>query len=941
MSTQPRTPARWRSTLLAPTALACVASAGLAAEAPGREPASALQAEPDGDSAEQPDPGFEAPTTGATEPESEEPDGEGEEPEGEEEEGDVGGLEWFMAQRAYPNGIPVGAYARAKQAALAIPVVKVGASERLEVTADVPGNAELVTVPARSAKKAPSVPGAPTTSLASTSGAAVLPAVAGGLSWVPLGPRSISSQQAASDFRQYSGGPPYSGRVTAIATHPTNSAVAWLGGAVGGVWRTVDSGATWTPVFDAQASLSIGSIAVDRTTPSIVYVGTGEENSVAAQTPNGVGTSYYGTGIYKSTTSGTSWTRVGGTTFGSCHVGAILTHPTVSGTVVAAVSGAGVVGASGCNPGIWRSTDGGLTWSKRFSSYTGGYEYPVHSLAVSPGAPNTMYAGVSYWGVFRSLDGGASWTRVTSGLPTTDVARIQVTVAPTDPNRVYAAIAAVNGNVRGLYTSANAGTTWTLIAPTATAAAWNCNTQCWYDLTVAASPTTADNVYVGGVTITKYTGNGLSSAVVLNPQTGGGVGVHWDIHVLTFDAAKRLWIGTDGGVYRWDDQSQPAVNLNKTLGLTQFYPGISGSTGGYLVGGAQDMASNATTGALGWNNVPAGDGGYTVIDRSTSPPTYLVTSQYFSLGWSSTGTAYTFGSSGIDPNETRPFITPMVAGTGSPLRIYAGLRRVYLSTSHGSTWAPISPVLRTTATISALAQAPSNQAVVWAGGDDGGVHRTLNGTAATPTWVSVNTSTSPIPYRHITDIAIDPTTPRPCGSPSVASTAVASGMSVTSSAPSTRDRPGRMSRRTCRTPRQRGGDPPGGHRTAGLRRHRCRGLCDRRQRDDVVPLSDRSAQRPGDRPHLRRSEPGHRSHLGSGDVHRLRRRGHDIQHLRLVGGDLGRHRLDDVELSLRRTRGRRASVTLPRRQPRRCDNLGPMDGAEDWGGDLEHGRVGV
>ena len=93
MSTQPRTPARWRSTLLAPTALACVASAGLAAEAPGREPASALQAEPDGDSAEQPDPGFEAPTTGATEPESEEPDGEGEEPEGEEEEGDVGGLE--------------------------------------------------------------------------------------------------------------------------------------------------------------------------------------------------------------------------------------------------------------------------------------------------------------------------------------------------------------------------------------------------------------------------------------------------------------------------------------------------------------------------------------------------------------------------------------------------------------------------------------------------------------------------------------------------------------------------------------------------------------------------------------------------------------------------------------------------------------------------------
>ena len=683
-----------------------------------------------------------------------------------EEGGDAEGLEWFYAQRSYPDGIPPGAYSRARGQARRLPAVHAVPGRGLERVGQ-PGIA-APTAPAGGTRAA-SGPKAAPGSRTGTAGAEAEVAVAaaatpGGRSWVPLGPAPVATQPSGL-FRVYSGPPPFSGRVTAIAPHPTNSRVAYVGGAVGGVWKTVDGGTTFRPVFDGQDTLAIGAVAVDRLNPETVYVGTGEANSISTYGVKGMSDSYYGTGLYKSTNGGASWAEVGAATFGSCHVAAVQPHPTTLGVVLAAVTSSGVQGPQGCAAGLYRSVDGGATWTRRLSTAGTGGDFAALSLSVSPAAPTRWFAGIGSAGVYRSTDSGVTWTFLSAApLPAPSlVGRVAVSVSPVDANRVYAAMSTRAGASLGVWTTGNGGGTWARAdASGQMECTFGGGSQCTYDLALAASPGSAGTFTTGGIRLRRYTSFGAASARVLDPYTNGGAGVHWDVHVLVFDAAGRLWIGTDGGAYRWDDIAQPAVNLNATLSLSQFYPGISGTTSGLLVGGTQDMASHATNGSMAWVNQSAGDGGYTAIDRSTSPATVLTTSQFFNLYRSTDGGARfaPLTPTGIDATERRQFITPMVAGTGSPTRLYAGLSRVYRSVDRGSTWQPISPVLRPGDTITALAQAPSSTAVVWAATSTGRVFRTLNATAATPAWLSVNIDSDPVPYRFITDLAVDPSNPQ-------------------------------------------------------------------------------------------------------------------------------------------------------------------------------------
>ena len=698
-----------------------------------------------------------APTAGADKDEASEHGGEeGESEEGEEGEGDAEGLKWFFGQRSYPHGIPQGAYRRARTQASRLPLTGLDQRGRLTTTAAPRRTLEASQPTSRATKKTPdgARPAAAVTALAGPTG---------GVGWTALGPAPIGTQSAADGFTQFSGQPPFSGRITAIATHPTNSQVAYVGGAVGGVWKTTDGGATFTPVFDGQASLAIGSIGIDPLNPETVYVGTGEANAIVPYGPQVID-SYYGAGLYKSVNGGSTWTRVGDATFGSCHISAVVAHPTIAGVVVATVTSSGLQGSTSCVPGIYRSTDGGLSWTLRLNlTASPGRDFAALSLAMSPAAPTRWFAGVAGAGVYRSLNSGVSWTRLTAA-PLPDfslVGRVAVTVSPATPARVYAAMATPGSDALGVWTSGDGGTTWAAAdTPAGKPECASAGGQCNYDLAIAASPTGAGTFTVGAVKLRRYTSFGAASSVVLNPETAAGhVGVHWDTHVLVFDAAGRMWIGTDGGAYRWDAVAQPAVNLNATLGLTQFYPGISGTTAGVMIGGAQDMATNTTRGGTSWRNTASGDGGYSVIDRTTSPATMLATSQQFTL-YRSTDNGDTFTEIppvGIPTAEARQFVTPMVAGTGTPLKIYAGLQHVYRSVDHGASWKSISPVLLPGDTITAVAQAPNNANVVWAATSTGRIFRTLNALAATPSWLGVNINSDPVPFRFDTDLAIDPT----------------------------------------------------------------------------------------------------------------------------------------------------------------------------------------
>src|SRR4026209_1297909 len=249
-----------------------------------------------------------------------------------------------------------------------------------------------------------------------------------------------------------------SGRVIGFAVDPNNAARYYVAAASGGVWKTTNNGATWTPVFDKEGSYSIGAIVLDPKNPLTVWVGTGENNSQRSAS--------YGNGLYRSDDGGKTWKNVG--LKASEHIGRIAIDPKDSETVYVAAQGP--LWGSGGDRGLYKTTDGGKTWKKILSirDNTG-----VTEIVIDQQNPDTMYAA-SYqrrrhmWtlinggpesALYKSTDGGAHWKKLSSGLPQTDLGRLGPAAAPSDPDLVYAIIESIDGN-GGIFRSSDRGETW-------------------------------------------------------------------------------------------------------------------------------------------------------------------------------------------------------------------------------------------------------------------------------------------------------------------------------------------------------------------------------------------------------------------------------------------------------------------------------------------------
>ncbi|MCV6614411.1 MAG: glycosyl hydrolase, partial [Cellvibrionaceae bacterium] len=247
------------------------------------------------------------------------------------------------------------------------------------------------------------------------------------------------------------------GRIADIAVNPTNPAQYYLGVASGGVWKTDNAGITWQPLFDDQGSYSIGDVTLDPNQPNVVWVGTGENNSQRS-----VG---YGDGVYKSVDGGKSWTNTGLTE--SEHIARIVIDPRNSNVVYVAAQGP--LWRAGGDRGVYKSTDGGTTWthSLAISEHTG-----VTDLLMDPRNPDVLYAA-SYqrrrhvWTLinggpestlYKSTDAGKSWQKIDNGLPSSDMGRIGLALAPSQPDTLYAIVEAQEG--AGFYRSDDAGGSW-------------------------------------------------------------------------------------------------------------------------------------------------------------------------------------------------------------------------------------------------------------------------------------------------------------------------------------------------------------------------------------------------------------------------------------------------------------------------------------------------
>jgi photosystem II stability/assembly factor-like uncharacterized protein len=564
-------------------------------------------------------------------------------------------------------------------------------------------------------------------------------------SWTFIGPQPVDTPYST---------PIASGRVSAIAINPTNVNIVYIGAAQGGVWKTINGGNNWAPLTDTQPSTAIGSLLLDPSNPNIIYAGTGDEA--------------YGAGILKSIDAGVTWTQMCGPFCGPLtsdgyfggggRIHQLAIHPTNHQVFLAATE---LVFADG----VYRSTDGGNSWTQVLSGD------PGDSVLFDPTNGNIAYAslggpfstGTSR--VYKSIDAGQNWVEIFN--PPGNVGRIAVAMATSSPTTLYAGVGDVNtGGLAGFYKTTNGGTSWTLLPATPN----YCNPYCNSLNFIAVQPTNPNVIFAGGAfetTLVRSTDGGASWATLQSAQNFGFM--HADIHALSFfPDGNTLYVGNDGGVYVTTQitASEPTFTaLNNTLGITQFYPGISihPTNVSSAIGGTQDNGTDIYSGSLTWNDVLCGDGSYTAIDP-TNPATMYGNCAGIDIQKSTAGGSFgswTEVSNGIDQNDRAVFLPPLVMDRSSPQKLYFATYRVYQTTDGAANWTAISPDLTTNgdpfvAVISTIAVAPSNSNTVYIGTHDSQVQVTTNAGAGTlATWTNVSAG---LPPRAVTNVAVDPAT---------------------------------------------------------------------------------------------------------------------------------------------------------------------------------------
>lgn len=522
--------------------------------------------------------------------------------------------------------------------------------------------------------------------------------------WKELGPAPIA-------------GSLYAGRVSAVACSPTDLNRYYIGGADGGVWRTLNGGTSWTPLTDHMPCSAIGAIALDPANHDIVYVGTGEANFANH--------SRYGVGIYKSIDGGANWAHLAEPTFAGRCISRIVIDPQNTQVLYASVTIAGgfpSLAAAKMHPqrqgplGVFKSVDGGSSWTHLTSGLPA---VSATDLVINPATPSVLYAGIGHIfgdaanGVFKSVNGGADWTELTAGLPTQTAGRVTLGISRSNPQRLYAHVglpADAGGGSSGgfgFFTTTNGGTNWTSVN------SGGGPTYQWYFGVVGVHPTTETIACYGELNLV-WSGAAL------------GTTAHVDQHAIAWDAAGRIVAGCDGGVYRNPGTGGTWTPLNTGLGIVQIYAGLSThpTNGEFILGGFQDNGSaKRTADSLVWTQVTGGDGGWTQIDQ-LNPAVMFTESQGTGALNRSTNGGNNFSGAGGGLSGRNCFLPPYIIDPTNSSRVLYGTERVFRSMTGGAGgWQAISPdvTASTTAAIRALAIAPSNPQVVYAATNNGRV----------------------------------------------------------------------------------------------------------------------------------------------------------------------------------------------------------------------------
>ncbi len=479
-----------------------------------------------------------------------------------------------------------------------------------------------------------------------------------------------------------------SGRISDLAVNPDNPFEYYVAVSSGGVWKTVNNGTTYKPIFDSQGSYSIGCVTMDPSNSQTIWVGTGENNNQRSVA--------YGDGIYKSVDGGSSWKHMG--LKESEHIGKIIVHPENSDIIwVAAI---GPLWSSGGDRGLYKSTDGGKTWNKtlEIDKYTG-----VTDLIIDPRNPDILYAAsfqrarhvFTYLGggpgssIYKSMDGGETWSKASKGLPSVDLGRIGLAVSA-DPDILYAIVEAAEGK-SGFYKSTNAGLSWKKQGGHVTSGN--------YYQEIVADPIDAGTIYSMDTWLSASHDGGKSFKRV------GEVTKHVDNHCMWINPQNNQhWlVGCDGGIYETFDAAK-TWNFKANLPVTQFYKvAVDNDEPFYnIYGGTQDNFSmggpsrtNTAHGIVNsdWYITHGGDGFESQIDPD-NPDIVYAQSQYGVL------VRYDRKSGeevGIQPKERKDengyrwnWDAPLQVSHHKSGRLYFAANKVFRSDDYGNNWEVIS-----------------------------------------------------------------------------------------------------------------------------------------------------------------------------------------------------------------------------------------------------------
>ncbi|MEY3368177.1 MAG: hypothetical protein RI973_1332 [Bacteroidota bacterium] len=555
-----------------------------------------------------------------------------------------------------------------------------------------------------------------------------------GVTWTPLGPTSWTTGAG------WNAG---NGRINVVVQDPVNSNIIYVGAASGGLWKSTDGGTTWTPLTDNQAVLGVSGIAIDPANPNTIYIGTGD----------GDGFDTYGVGVLKSTDGGITWNTTGLSITGPYDylaVKELLMHPANPGILFAATT-----------RGLYKTTDAAATWTKVLTGTVSGFTFEVgiQDVKFHPSDPNIIYACTDEF--FRSTDGGNTFTQITSGLPAaSSINRFKIAVSADEPDWVYV----VGGKeyahtFQGIYRSTDAGQNFNTgtNAPNmfgySSIGADNLG-QSWYDMAIVVNPADANEVYIGGINIWKSTDGGTSFTIKTQWEIPNPIGyVHADIHDLTFHGT-RLYVGSDGGIYKSEDFGNNWTNLSAGLSITQFYDiGFTSQNSSLLIGGSQDNGTNIYNGSPTWNHVIGADG-MTCAFNPANPNTIYGSIQLGEILKSTNG-GVSFSTivqpSNFSIHEQSYWVTPFALDPVDTNKIFVGYGKMYRSADGGQTWSAdtVGNLIQTRV----IKIAPSNTNIIYIA-KDRRIYKSTNGGL---TWVDRGSNFPS--YFTITDIAIHPQDP--------------------------------------------------------------------------------------------------------------------------------------------------------------------------------------